>query len=336
MSEEQVTLFNNYYFNLLKKLKNIARVDKNKDTHRKCIQAIKQYYSTYNSSSDEYFKYYNTTFDDQVSLFDSLDSAKNWLDLNKDLPVYQGDITLSLVREVLNSDNSLLYFIIGMNVGCVVSESEVLSTFVKVTQCIKSKDQFTKEIESIEGQPVVKEQLLLMQQLYLNTVSSGLDLEGIENTTIGKLAKEIMNEVDVSNLTESLNNNGDILKTLGDPNSGFTKLIGSVSQKLISKIATGEITNESLLKDAMDFSSKMKTSKMPPGMEGMGDMANMMSMFQGLMGSGGLGGASGSGSRSSGKVRVNQAALDRMKKAKQLKRKLDEKTKKAKENIFDV
>ena len=79
----------------------------------------------------------------------------------------------------------------------------------------------------------------------------------MEDTMLGKLAKEILEDVDVEKLQKSIGDNGDILKAIGDPDSGFSELISNVSRKMANKISTGELKQENLLQDAMKFASTM-------------------------------------------------------------------------------
>ena len=118
-------------------------------------------------------------------------------------------------------------------------------------------------------------------------------MKHMEDTTLGKLAKEILEDIDVNKLQKSMGENGDVLKTIGDPDSGFSDIISNVSQKMAKKISSGELNQENLMNDAMKFASMM------PGMFGgnmgggnMGgsnkkgpDMSHMMNMMSELMSS---------------------------------------------------
>jgi hypothetical protein len=167
-----------------------------------------------------------------------------------------------------------------------------------------------------------------------------------------------MSEINIDEIQSSLKINeeggdaGDILKSLANPESGITKLLSTVSQKMISKMASGEIRQESLLEDAMKFSSKLGSSGLMPGLGNMGSMLNMMqkmssnhaagdsdddtdmdmSSLQNIM----KGMVENMGNAGPGKAktetRVDQSKLNRVIKAKQLRRKLEQR-KKEKENV---
>ena len=85
---------------------------------------------------------------------------------------------------------------------------------------------------------------------------------GMENTTLGKLAEEILNDVDVNKLHKSMNQKWRWLKSLGDPDSGFGDITSNVSQEMAAKLSSGELNQQNLMQDAMKFASMM------PGMFG--------------------------------------------------------------------
>jgi hypothetical protein len=127
-------------------------------------------------------------------------------------------------------------------------------------------------------------------------------MSGMEDTMLGKLAKEILEDVDVEKLQKSIGDNGDILKAIGDPDSGFSELISNVSRKMANKISTGELKQENLLQDAIKFASAMPggifgnqgasgaagagsggASKQGSGGGGQPDMTSMMNMMSSMM-----------------------------------------------------
>lgn len=325
---QQVTVFNNYYFALLKKLKDTARANKKADSNRVCINSIKTHYASYNRNSSEYREFYIKSMADVCADWSNLDEGREWLSSNSERLVFMGDLTVAIVREICNDDALLLYFMTALNIMSADVSEQSVSDFVEANNVIKSAREFTEKIDTIADE-TLKKRLSVMGELYTASMKTGVEdsMKGIEGTSLGKLAKEIMDEVDVSTLSDTLTSDGDILKTLGNPDSGLTKLLGTVSQKLISKMASGEISNDTLIKDAMQFSSKL--GKMPGMPSNMPDMSGMMSMFQNMMSDGAQGRAAPAHHT---RVRTDSSKMSRIVKAKQLKRKLDEK-KKAKENV---
>ena len=112
----------------------------------------------------------------------------------------------------------------------------------------------------------------------------------MEDTMLGKLAKEILEDVDVDKLQQSMGDKGDLLQAIGDPDSGFSDLISNVSRKMATKISNGELKQENLLQDAMKFASTMPGlfggNPGNPGNKGNNqqkDMMNMMNMMNNMM-----------------------------------------------------
>ncbi len=179
-------------------------------------------------------------------------------------------------------------------------------------------------------------------------------MAGMEDTMLGKLAKEILEDVDIDKLQKSIGDNGDILKAIGDPNSGFSDLISNVSRKMATKISSGELKQESLLQDAMKFASVM------PGMfgnqgtggaaggtggaaggSGTPDMASMMKMMGAMMNNKEGMEAFGNmmnpkGKKKDTRTTFNKNAYRKSVAINRLKTKLDRKTKKVNKNNIDI
>jgi hypothetical protein len=106
-------------------------------------------------------------------------------------------------------------------------------------------------------------------------------MQQLETTSLGKLAKEIMGDIDVNEVQSSISGGGNILESLTNPDGGLSKLLGTVSQKMMSKMSSGELNQETLLQDALKFSSQLQ-NMIPKGSNGkggggFGDIASMMS-----------------------------------------------------------
>jgi hypothetical protein len=148
-------------------------------------------------------------------------------------------------------------------------------------------------------------------------------MDGLKETTIGKIAKEIIDDIDLSKIKQSISEEGDIFKAIAKPDSGFGELFTNVSQKMSSKISSGELSQEAIMKDAMKFASII------PGLFGGGaggddsaggmggfDMASMMNIMKEMNQAGGA----GAKKQKSG---VNNQALRAMMKKQQLQKKLN-------------
>jgi hypothetical protein len=191
-------------------------------------------------------------------------------------------------------------------------------------------------------------------------------IAGIENTSLGKLAKEILDEVNVEDIQSSLGD-GDIMKALANPDGGLMKLLGTVSQKMMSKMTSGELKQETLLTEAMQFATQLGGA-VPPELKNLGNLASMfnkgsgmdalnnifnakksddsdsdeeggfnMDMITSLMKNMMAGGGPAPSAGSRGKTKVNANAMNsqirRTVMANQMKRKLEKKKAEAKENV---
>ena len=113
-------------------------------------------------------------------------------------------------------------------------------------------------------------------------------MEDIEDTSIGKLAKEIMEDVDIEKVKKSINTEGDILGALSDPDNGIGNLISDVSQKMATKLKSGELKQDALLKDALSMAGKLPGMSGGGGGDGAPDIGNIMKMMSGMMGGGNM------------------------------------------------
>ena len=110
------------------------------------------------------------------------------------------------------------------------------------------------------------------------------DSNFLENSSIGKLAKEISSEIDTSQF-ENVENPGELMSKLfsGGENGGLMNLMQNVTQKLTSKMESGEIDSAKLMEEAQGM-----LGGLGGGEGGMPDLGKLMSSLGG--GGGGLGG----------------------------------------------
>jgi hypothetical protein len=236
----------------------------------------------------------------------------------------------------------------------------------------KDEETLDKKLEVIENENIramIKILVEIQQETVVTTFESSF--KQLEDTSLGKLAKEIMNDINLDEIQSSLQNDGDIMKALSNPDGGLTRLLGSVSQKMISKLASGEIKQETLLQDAMSFSSQLGNlntasgddSNGQNGLGGLGDIGAMLEQFQkmtsGLNGNSGnpggmaglqemmsamgmgMGGGAGANRNqrqpnNNTRTRVDSSKLNRTIQARQLRHKLEKRkqqSKSAKENV---
>jgi hypothetical protein len=337
-------IFNQYYIDFLKRIKEVAKKNKETSSTAKFVlKSIKEHYITLDKSSDEYLIYLKQQITDDI--WDKyLDPEYNWMDENKNIELYK-DINLGDINKLIQDDYLCNHFITVFYIFKNDLSNDVSSQIVKILQTIDSKDL----ISELEDENIKK----VLTQLYeirnkKIKEKSGIDMNFIEDTTLGKLAKEILEDVDINKLQKSMSENGDVLKAIGDPDSGFADIITNVSKKMATKISNGELKQENLIQDAMKFASIMPNifggaaGGNQSNNRGTPDISNIMSMMSSMMGGGGENddftqmfknmnipknkGANGS------KMTVNESALKKIAKAKKLKKKLHEKKKAAAES----
>jgi hypothetical protein len=122
--------------------------------------------------------------------------------------------------------------------------------------------------------------------------------EKFMNSSIGNLAKEISQDLDLSDL-QNLESPDDLMKSFMNGGSGgLGSIIQKVSSKLQTKLASGDLNEEALMKDATQMMGMLNPALQSMGLGGMGGgkggkgmegMGNLFSMMGGLMG-GGAGG----------------------------------------------
>ena len=134
-------------------------------------------------------------------------------------------------------------------------------------------------------------------------------LKGLFNGKIGSLAKELAEEIshDVEHLFDDesaagfnpndIRSTGDLIGKLMKNPKKIMSLMKTISGKLQSKMKSGDISEEEIMREAGDIMGKMK------GMKGMGPMNEM---FKNL--------AKGMGAGAGGKAGINVGALQRMQK----------------------
>lgn len=336
-----IFVFNQYYIDFLKRIKEVAK--KNKETSstaRGALKAIKEHYVTLDKASTEYLEYVKTQISDDVWV-SYVTAYDTWLETNKELLLFK-DITIESVVKLIDDDYLCHHFLSVFFIFKNELADDVSSKIVKILQSIDGKE-LLEEIEDVN----IKQVLANLHEIRNKKIKekAGIDMNFIEDTTLGKLAKEILEDIDVGKLQKSMGDSGDVLKAIGDPDSGFADIITNVSKKMASKISNGELKQENLIQDAMKFASIMPNLFGGPGCPGgpnnpsgsgkkaggAPDLANIMSMMSSLMGSGdkGMPGDFRGRAPHGTKRTVNENALKKIAKAKKLKKKLYDKKKAA-------
>jgi hypothetical protein len=198
-----------------------------------------------------------------------------------------------------------------------------------ILQVLKTFDEKI-EIENGDYKKVIER----LNNIKTENVKSDTTFDAMDNlkdTTIGKIAKEIINDVDMEKLKQTISNNdGDIFKALSNPENGLGELFSTVGNKVTNKISSGELSQDAIMKDAMKFASLIPSMFKNAGggneCDGAGgfNMADMMKMMSSMsnMNMGGAGGGGGGGGGKRSKTTINKEGLRKLAKRAELQKKL--------------
>jgi hypothetical protein len=261
-------IFNQYYIDLIKRIKTSAKSLRENDNNddnafgKSILKAIKDNYITLDKSSDEYIIYVRSIPEDFWKSYiniDDISASNDWFlaDDVKDICIYK-NITISSIRKLVNDDYLCHHFFSVFYLFLNELSDDDVKMYLSVLQDTKNEvglDNITND----EHKKLIERLNELKTKKAANDTknATGIDMSQMEGTMLGKLAKEILEDVDVEKLQKSIGENGDILKAIGDPDSGFSELISNVSRKMANKISTGELKQENLLQDAIKFASAM-------------------------------------------------------------------------------
>lgn len=345
MTSKQV--FNQYYIDLIKRLKSVCKkIETPTVLSKKVIKSIRENYHTVDRSSDEYITFCNENitqeqWDSYIEACDQ-EEANRWFDDKEEVFLYK-NVSLKDIKTLIDDIYLYHHFTSVFYIFKNELSNETTALIIKLLQ---GTDK-TVSIDEIEDEKIKKllERLSSIRKSEFKS-KTGIDMKGIENTTLGKLAKEILEDVDVEKLQKSIGENGDILKAIGNPDSGFSDLITNVSKKMSEKISNGELKQENLLSDAMQFASVMpglfggantSSSDKPNKQSNQPDMTNMMNMMSSMMGGGKNNdmfkamAAMGAGANKNGnkktKTAFNTSALKKKAAASKLRNKLNKRNK---------
>jgi hypothetical protein len=299
LNSKIIITFNKFYNSLIKDLK-----ASNDDI--KII--IKQNYKIFDKLSEDYIIFYNEQFEDVLHNI-TIDDIDTELLNNKF--IVKGVSMKSIIETITNDTDKKVfwnYFYILTSLLLIkkefdsVSEEESEQTehlFNKVLN-ILSKVQTGDDYQSILDEILDDDIKLLLSKIdNFSTEKKETEQETesteddnnnpfgkMENSMICNLAKEISNEIDVSNL--KVDKPEDILKLMDftSSNNIVGDIIKKVSSKIHDKISTGELKQEDLFSEAMNMMSMMNMGGGKGGgnMGGMGGMADMMSSMMNMGG----------------------------------------------------
>jgi len=314
-----IIIFNQYYYDLLTKIRTIAKKHKeHSSTAKKVLDIVKENYKEFDKSSSDYISFLNENCNNDFwkSYLDiSKEDCDEWLkmdniksiNLYKDISIF--DIT-KLLRDNFLCHHYLSVFYIFKN----EMSDESASTILKILQTFDEKF----ELENEDFKKIIER----LNTIKTEKVKEGANFDGMDNlrdTTIGKIAKEIIQDVNIDKLKQSISNNeGDIFKALANPENGLGELFTTVGTKVTDKISSGELNQDAIMKDAMKFASLLPSmfgNNDNDGSSGfnMADMMKMMSTMNGFSGGGGKKGT---------KTGINKQGLRNLSKKQELQKKL--------------
>lgn len=359
-------ILNQYYIDLIKKLKTIAKKHRDKsETAKKVFNIIKNNYLTLDKSSDEYITFIKTHLtNDLYNSYKELnftekkneenqeenqeetqeetpstDDISYWLTCNQDVQILD-NVTIKDILKIFRNEYLCHHY---LSVFFIYSQDLSDEESEKILTILQKDNYIDDDITELEDEKDIYKKILLNLIKIKNIkIKKNVDIKmgGMENTTLGKLAKEILNDVDVNKLHKSMDKNGDVLKSLGDPDSGFGDIISNVSQKMAAKLSSGELNQQNLMQDAMKFASMMpgmfgnqNQNQNSAGANNMANMGNMMNMFSEMMANNGdgdmpdLNTIKNMAKNKGGRTGVNEAAYKKLATQKKLRKKLAEKNK---------
>jgi hypothetical protein len=316
-----IIIFNQYYYDLLTKIRAIAKKNKeHSTTAKKVLETVKENYKEFDKSSEDYIKFIKEHCNDEfwkIYIDVPKDECDEWLkrDETKVIQLFK-DITVADVTKLLHDNFLCHHYLSVFYIFKNEMTDEYASNILKILQTFDEKF----ELDNDDYKKVIER----LNEMKTDKVKSGASFETMDNlkdTTIGKIAKEIIEDVNIDKLKQSITNNeGDIFKALANPENGLGELFTTVGTKVTDKISSGELNQEAIMKDAMKFASMMfgnNEGGTDAGSSGF-NMADMMKMMSAMN-------AMGGGGKKGTKTTVNKQGLKALAKKQALQKKLSNK-----------
>lgn len=325
MNEQQLYVFNQYYIDFLKKVKALSKDKKDfQKEARDILRAIRKNYTSMDKLSHDYVDFLN-----KQSFWESYNANENKEVISDSLlekELYE-DISVKQVTAIFKTNDLLLHYLCLMDM--------FMTPDIPVEQIAQLVQKLSNAKEFEEGMAAITDELLLSKLKHLLTLHKNQtaskfeeDIKEIEQTSLGSLAKEILKDIDINDLQNTLAgeggpNIGNIFSSLQDSSSGLGKVINTVSQSMISKLANGDIKQDDLLKDAMSLATKLP-GMLPGGMGSqLGNLGDMLQQFQQMGGADFMKNMGFSGSQKNAAGGRLHSASRRQKTADRLRKKLD-------------
>ena len=316
-----IIIFNQYYYDLLTKIRTIAKKHKeHSTTASKVLDIVKEHYKEFDKSSNDYVNFLNENCNEEFwkSYIEvPKDDCDEWLKKEevKSVCLFK-EITIADITKLLRDNFLCHHYLSVFYIFKTEMPDESATTILKVLQSFD--EQF--ELDNEEFKKVIER----LNSIKTDKVKSGASFDGMDNlkdTTIGKIAKEIIEDVNIDKLKQSIyNNEGDIFKALANPENGLGELFSTVGTKVTDKISSGELNQDAIMKDAMKFASYLPSMFGKGGGNDDGSGFNMADMMKMMSAMNGMGGGGGGGKKS--KAMVNKEGLRKLAKKTELQKKL--------------
>jgi hypothetical protein len=188
--------------------------------------------------------------------------------------IFQGLTFLDLMKKVSSENKNIVWEYLHTLYAFSMVIKETKENYNNPTD--ENKELFEQIQKTISDFPVLVGNMVNWKKDKKKPV---IDESFIENSMLGKLAKEISEDInpeeilgkedmDPMNLLQGLMS--------GDKKSNIGKLMSTVCEKVQNKMESGDINQEELLKEAMTLMSSMGGSGGEP------NMADIMKMAQGM------------------------------------------------------
>jgi len=316
-----IVIFNQYYYELLTKLRTIAKKHKdNSSTANKVLEVMKDNYKEFDKTSNDYVDYLNANCNEEFwKSYVEVDkeNCDDWLkkEENKKICLFK-DISIGEISKLLRDNFLCHHFLSVFFIYKNEMSDDTASSILKILQTFS--DDF--ELDNVDYKKVITR----LNNMKTDKVKDDTSFEGmgeLKDTTIGKIAKEIIDDVNIDKFKQTISDEGDILKALANPDNGLGELFSKVGNKVTDKISSGELNQDAIMKDAMKFASMLPSMFGNSGGSGGGgngdfNMADMMRMMSAMNGGGG-----GGGGRKT-KTTVNKQGLRALAKKTELQKKL--------------
>ena len=210
-----------------------------------------------------------------------------------------GDITFTTIWEKVEKKADLWKFFHSMYVLAMGTNVLPSMLSVKLSKQLTDEEleQSQANIDNYAG--IIQEIINFRDSNSSNNEESGentpFGANFLENSSIGQLAKENSSEIDTTQF-ENIENPAELMSQLfsgGGENGGLMNLMQTVTQKLTTKMESGEIDTGKLMEEAQGMLGGLTgggvgcgdgmpdLSKLMGGLGGMGGLAQMANLFGG-------------------------------------------------------